>query len=78
MAGLATLLLAGCSSDKKTFGYEIPEGICNGRDYSALVLEFTVGDPSKEPEKAREQRQDIGGFLRAYVPELTKVWCRDE
>lgn len=62
-----------CSPKPNQPQYEMPEAK-QGR-YSHLVLEVHAGDGVKEPENIEEWRAHIEKFLRAYVPELVKVWC---
>ena len=44
--------------------------------YTHLVLKIHVGDGVKKPENVTDRRTDIEGFMRSYVPGVTKAWCR--
>ncbi|MFE3494416.1 hypothetical protein ACFXOS_15180 [Streptomyces sp. NPDC059175] len=53
--------------------YEFPK--TKEGKYGHLALEVHAGDGIRKPDNIEEWRAHILQFLRAYVPELVKVWC---
>ncbi|MEV1051778.1 hypothetical protein [Streptomyces sp. NPDC049887] len=44
--------------------------------YTHLRLKIEVGDGAKNPEDVTDRRAGMERFMRSYIPELTKAWCR--
>ncbi|MFE3329691.1 hypothetical protein [Streptomyces sp. NPDC059176] len=53
--------------------YEFPK--TKEGKYGHLVLEVHAGDGIRKLDNIEEWRAHIEQFLRAYIPELVKVWC---